>query len=472
MSSHPERTSRFPDPALNVARSILAEAAQRPWLAALLMRRRPDWLTRLAQLALALRQLPRHLRRTLWRKLATGLAAAALLLALSGPQVARANTITVEPGCTLVQAIVTANDGSVQGSCAQGNPTGPDTINLTANVTLSAALPHISSNITIDGHGNTINGNATFRMLTVAAGAALTLQNATISGGSITGNGGGIFMYIGSTVTVQNSTISGNTATNLGGGIHNSYGTLTVQNSTISGNTATNGGGLNNFGGTVMVQNSTISGNTATSGGGIYNNFHGTMTVQNSTITGNTGPSGGGIYSNSGGTLAVQNSIVAAQISGADCHNPLPSSGGYNIESSTTCGFTNGVNGDNQLSISGESLTLSALANNGTLPHPFTHALVAPSVAAIDRIPNGANGCVANVSTDERGAVRAGGTNRGGTACDVGAYEVSAQSPSAVTTRDLMATTNAPLNAMGLLGALLAALGGTWIALRRHLKMS
>jgi hypothetical protein len=467
MSSHPERTSRFPDPALNVARSILAEAAQRPWLAALLMRRRPDWLTRLAQLALALRQLPRHLRRTLWRKLATGLAAAALLLALSGPQVARANTITVEPGCTLVQAIVTANDGSVQGSCAQGNPTGPDTINLTANVTLSAALPHISSNITIDGHGNTINGNATFRMLTVAAGAALTLQNATISGGSITGNGGGIFMYIGSTVTVQNSTISGNTATNLGGGIHNSYGTLTVQNSTISGNTATNGGGLNNFGGTVMVQNSTISGNTATSGGGIYNNFHGTMTVQNSTITGNTGTSGGGINSNSGGTLAVQNSIVAAQTSGPDCRGALTSEG-YNIESATICGFRSP--GDQQ-GVLTTDLRLLALADNGG--PTWTHALDNGSVA-LEKIPEGTTGCgTPSFTTDQRGYARPGTRNSQTIKmCEIGAWEAQASDPTAITLRDLTATTNTLPGVIGALGAAVAALGGTWIALRRHLKLS
>ena len=38
-------------------------------------------------------------------------------------------------------------------------------------------------------------------------------------------------------------------------------------------------------------------------------------------------------------------------------------------------------------------------------------------------IPDGTNDCQAGVSTDQRGAVRADGVSRGGSACEIGAYE-------------------------------------------------
>jgi len=45
---------------------------------------------------------------------------------------------------------------------------------------------------------------------------------------------------------------------------------------------------------------------------------------------------------------------------------------------------------------------------------------------AIDYIPDGVNGCVGGVTTDQRGGIRDGGTHRGGSACDIGAYEFDA----------------------------------------------
>ena len=121
----------------------------------------------------------------------------------------------------------------------------------------------------------------------------------------------------------------------------------------------------------------------------------------------------------------MQNSIVALQAAGGDCTgNTLPTSGGYNIASGTSCGFTG--TGDLQNVTSG-SLALGGLASNGGPTQ--TRALGFGSVA-LDHIPVGAleaNGCGVTVTTDQRGLPRAGGAGAGGPACDVGAYE--AQTP-------------------------------------------
>ncbi len=63
-----------------------------------------------------------------------------------------------------------------------------------------------------------------------------TFDDITITGGNVSGDGGGIFND--GTLTVTNSTFSGNSAVDGGGGIYNSGGTLTVTDSTFSGNSA------------------------------------------------------------------------------------------------------------------------------------------------------------------------------------------------------------------------------------------
>ena len=271
------------------------------------------------------------------------------------------------------------------------------------------------------------------------------MQNSTLSGNTATtSTGGGIHNHPG-TATVQNSTLSGNSASLGGGGIYN-WGTLTVQNSTLSGNSAMHGGGIYNYNdGTATVRNSTLSGNSASLGGGGIWVRYSELTVQNSTLSGNSAQYGGGIH-NQDGTVTVQNSIVARHPTGEDCNGTLTSNG-YNIESGTSCGFTG--TGDLQ-NVSSGSLGLGELANNGGPTQ--TRALGAGSVA-IDHIPVGAltanglaangvtaNGCGVTVTTDQRGAPRAGGTSTtGGTACDVGAYEY-ASTPTAIALRGLSAT--------------------------------
>lgn len=294
----------------------------------------------------------------------------AFLLAAVLPHRAEAADITVDGSiCTLVDAITAANTDTATGGCPAGD-SGADTITLETNVTLAEAVPEISSTMTIEGGGFTINGdNGNFSVLKVSGAGNLTMNEVTVTGGigtlkssdSTNSFGGGIYNE-GGTITLTNCTINGNTAF-VGGGIYNESGTLTltstivsknttaafaggiynngtvtltnctisensshsgggVYNSdmlaltstTINGNHAVYGGGIMN-GGTAMLINSTISGNTAASGGGLYN--ANTATLISTTVSGNTADNtgtGGGIRNNYNGTLTLQSSIISGNM--------------------------------------------------------------------------------------------------------------------------------------------------------------
>lgn len=225
--------------------------------------------------------------------------------------------------CTLADAITAANTNQAVGACASG--VGSDVIDLRSDVTLkvvdnevygATGLPVVIRNLTIVGNHHKIEraGSAPdFRILAVGSGADLTLQSATLSGGKVTGSGGGIFSKSG-VLALTDSDLSGNSAWN-GGGVYAVGGTLTVLRSTLSGNTADTGGGIHAAGGAATILKSTVSGNSAQSGGGVYT-LYGALTVSNSTISHcGAGRDGGGIDARTG-TLAVENSILSGNSAG------------------------------------------------------------------------------------------------------------------------------------------------------------
>ncbi|MEZ4709298.1 MAG: tandem-95 repeat protein [Caldilineaceae bacterium] len=339
------------------------------------------------------------------------------------------------------------------------NPTA-DTITLGADITLNAALPQITSEITLEGANHFIDGGNSVQLFYVNSGGDFTVNNATLQNGYSATFGGGIFNTNG-TLTVSNSTFSGNTADNGGGGIYNLQGTATVSNSTISGNTASFGGGIVADDGIMTVTNSTISGNTADDGGGIYNlsgtlivtnstlsdnsntgyggaiRNYGTLMVTNSTFSGNTADNGGGIYNY--GTVHLAGSIFARGASGNNCVNDFGTfnDNGYNLSDDATC--INGGTG----SATNATLALGALADNGG---PTQTHLPGAGSDAIGAIPNGTtisnNGTswtCDQSATDQRGELRPINV---GTACTAGAVEVASSSNVAPVAVDDSATTN------------------------------
>lgn len=125
----------------------------------------------------------------------------------------------------------------------------------------------------------------------------------TISNGSISGNGGGMYNLYASP-TLSNLIIIGNLATN-GGGIYNENSSPKLFNIRISGNSATSGGGIFNVNSSPNIINVSISSNKATTGGGINNVSSSNPQIRNSIIWRNSSS----IINNSS-TPVVTNSIV------------------------------------------------------------------------------------------------------------------------------------------------------------------
>ncbi len=314
------------------------------------------------------------------------------------------DTSTAIPGqqCTLRAALKEANalasDDTislitVRFSIPTNDPgfdaaTGRYTINLTA------LLPAITDNVTINGPGAaalTVRRNAggDYNIFNVTGGSAVIISGLTASNGR-TGFGGGISDSTAGTLNLTNCAISGNTAFfdgSTGGGILHDRGTLNITNCLIEGNsTAGNliaehrGGAIYNSSGTTLnITNSTISGNSSSNGGAIYaeasnvtidrskliNNsavggFSGaiafastasnTLSVINSTISGNNATSDiGGIgnfpVAGAAGTVNVINSTVSSNSVKVNGHlngpgGGLVNSGGgtLNVTNSTIAG--------------------------------------------------------------------------------------------------------------------------------------
>ncbi|MDX1409564.1 MAG: hypothetical protein R3330_15560, partial [Saprospiraceae bacterium] len=258
---------------------------------------------------------------------------------INGGDPCTSGAVEVPPLCPTPLAI---SDTDELANCIIWANTNPDadTLGLDADITLSAVLPQITTEITLEGAGYTIDGANTYRVFEVTSTGNLTVNQITVQNGRSLFSGGGILNDSG-TLTVTNSTFSGNFASNNGGAITNNIGgTLTVANSTISGNTAnSNGGGIYNASGTVTVTNSTFSNNSSPSNAGGILNFNGVLTVTHSTFSGNSAPAGGGILNT--GTVHLAGVILDTGTSGPNCANSgTLNDNGYNLSDDASCGFS------------------------------------------------------------------------------------------------------------------------------------
>jgi parallel beta-helix repeat protein len=199
----------------------------------------------------------------------------------------------------------TADDGStgtLRWAIAQANATsGANTVNFDATafarpqvITLSGSqleLSNRSGTQTVTGPavGVTISGGGKSRVLQVDGGVNAAVSGLTISGGSASGPGGGLYIQATGTVTLTGCIISGNGTSwgtkGGGGGLFN-YGTATLTSCTVSGNSGMFGGGVDNRYGTMTFVDCAVSGNLGQYGGGGLLNY-GKMTMTNCTVGGN-----------------------------------------------------------------------------------------------------------------------------------------------------------------------------------------
>ncbi len=163
--------------------------------------------------------------------------------------------------------------------------------------------------ITGPAAGVTINGGGKSRVFQVDTGVTASLSGLTITGGSTSGNGGGLANF--GTLTLSECTISGDSATKSGGGLYND-GTAMLTGCTISHSAGFYGGGIEDTGsGRLSVTDSTLSQNTSVfKGGGIDHFATGALTLTGCTIYGNSAYNGGGLEIRAG-TATLTNCTIS-----------------------------------------------------------------------------------------------------------------------------------------------------------------
>ncbi len=313
----------------------------------------------------------------------------------------------------------------------------------------------VERSVTVDGSGApglVVSGNLTSRVIEVAAGATLRLNDLTIAdgvgapqGGGILNRGrldlervvvrdntetsagpanfefggGGIYNAADAVLNLTDSSVQDNSSVNQpGGGIYGFFGSaITITGSTVSGNTSGDvAGGLRTLSNATVV-NSTFSGNVSTvwHGGGIFHT-DGDLAVTHSTFAGNSSPGG----TASAILVATFGAPASATLTG-NILVGIPGSPACAIEGGGAATITSAggnVDGDNSCNLvaAGDQPAtdplLGPLADNGggTLTH-----LPAAGSPAID-----AASAATCPATDQRGVARPQGAG-----CDAGAVEVS-----------------------------------------------
>jgi CSLREA domain-containing protein len=337
---------------------------------------------------------------------------------------ARAATITVtttqdennnDGDCSLREAILAAEADTAVDACTAGS--GADTIALASNatyaLTLSVAaadvgatgLPTITGAVILRGNGSTIRRDsaAAFRILRIASGGSLTLDEVTIRDGlaentSSSGRGGGIYNQ--GTLTLTNNSavrgnsivINGNSASpqaGYGGGVYN-LGTVTITASTVANNTinVTNtgtgaalgfGGGLHHSGPSLTITEGVVGNNSVTTlatgggannsgGGGLYAAGSTVTTITDSAIRNNqasapSGGSGGGLFLVSATLNLISSTVNDNTVSGSNAASGATAGGGMTLNVSTTATIVNSTISGN--SATGSFSNLGGGINNG-----------------------------------------------------------------------------------------------------------
>ena len=365
-------------------------------------------------------------------KIAVALALGAPL-AMAGPAWAQGGPVDVTTTGDSVD--VAPGDGacadstgecSLRAAIQEANATGGATIRLAGGATYALAVAgagedaaatgdlDVTSAVTIEGDGATVDANALDRAFDVLAGASLSVEDLTVTGGVVPpGQSGGAFQSAGS-LRISDSQLRANVAEgpmSSGGAVFNAGGELVVEDSVLEDNRATraggaieanagstrldevrlagnatgpgpgNGGGFHLTGaGTVDVRRSEVIGNTATAeGGGLWNSATGTMTVvatelRANTASGNDADQGGGGLFNDGGRLTVRSAEIHGNVadgtsgSGGGILNNL---GILDVRASTIAGNTAArAGGGVEANVGTTTLTAVRLVDNDTGPTP------------------------------------------------------------------------------------------------------
>ncbi|MBY0280121.1 CSLREA domain-containing protein [Candidatus Binatia bacterium] len=223
------------------------------------------------------------------------LAALALLAAApaAATQIAvttTADEMTNDGDCSLREAFFAAISNAARDACPAGSNSATDEIVLAADATYSLSIPPAGNDNGVTGELVVLNGGATTdlkvsvagsgaatisqeaasaRVLFIANGASVQLEDVTLQGGNVTGTsvrGGGIAAGSGSKLGLTRCVVRENSAEDSGGGIRTS-GELVIQDSTLSDNTThKSGGAISTGSGAKLVVAGTLFANNVARG--------------------------------------------------------------------------------------------------------------------------------------------------------------------------------------------------------------
>ncbi|MCY3832670.1 MAG: hypothetical protein OXG85_06610 [Chloroflexi bacterium] len=243
--------------------------------------------------------------------------ACGLIVIFLSSHIVYAEDIVLADGCTLADAIAAANNDAAVGACPAGD--GADTIRLTGDIVLQAALPFIDSDITIAGAGYTIDGAGKHHLFVISIYGYLRIHQLNVF--NCLGEQGfstitGLYRVY---ITIDDSTFRGNSSSDKGGVINASQGTIIIRNSIFENNSAKFAGVIFNEGtslrpsevyGTIEISNVTFENNQAYSAG-VIGIFDGKLRIEDSSFTGNVaygeGGNGGAIV-NTFGNINIKSS--------------------------------------------------------------------------------------------------------------------------------------------------------------------
>ena len=229
------------------------------------------------------------------------------------PITANAADISVNGStCTLADAIAAANNDAAVAGCQAGSDA--DTITLSGNITLSAILPVISTDVTIEGGDHTISGNDANQIF-VVDGGALTLNDVVVTNGYSATTGGGIYVTNNGSLTLNGSKIINSESVDSGGGIYANNSDVSLSWSSIEGNATrrSHGGGIYFVSNTDIhvldITSSYFDGNSARQDGGAVYLSGGGAKILKSSFFYNEADEGGALEINSAVLVATNSTF-------------------------------------------------------------------------------------------------------------------------------------------------------------------
>jgi hypothetical protein len=231
-------------------------------------------------------------------------------------------------------------------------------------------VPLEAQNLTLDENGH--------RVFSIEEGVTAELIGFTVTGGSTTGDGGGILNA--GTFMLTNSTVTGNMAERAGGVGNLETGILTVASSTVSSNAANLVGGIGTQG-IAEIIDTRVSGNTAlVGGGGLGVSTGGTLTATGSVVEDNSTPGvAGGVGVEELGTVTLNDTSVlrnhAGEVGGGISNSGVMTLNESDVSENSATAFNGGISNEvggvlalNSSTVSGNSSNFSGgIGNNGTV---------------------------------------------------------------------------------------------------------